>query len=41
MSEDLYLALAHPPSGLERRIVELRGRSEPITVRVLATRPAG
>lgn len=38
MSEDVYLALAHPPSGLEKRIVELRGRSEPITVRVLATR---
>ncbi len=41
MSEDLYVALAAPPSGLEKRIVEVRGRSEPITVRVLATRPSG
>lgn len=38
MSEEVYLALAHPPSGLEKRVVELRGRSGPITVHVLATR---
>ena len=41
MSDDVYVALNDPSSGLGKRIVEVRGRSEPVTVHVLATRRSG
>ncbi len=35
MSEDLYQSVASDHPGLERRVLHLRGREEPMTVRIL------